>query len=223
MPGAPWSKLPGTPPVNIVRSAVDPTINLYYAGADNGSLLAGPAGGNWATVFTHPSHVGITDIEIDLDDPATIYVTFNGTGAGRVYRLKRASPAPAAMAAEDITSNLPAELAVRTVAVDRMVPLTIYVGTNRGVYRGASSDGGATRTWTPYTNGLPLADVVDLDVHAITGVMRAGTFGRGVYEVNTDFPIGSLLPAEGRVTFLRGHDVGTGWGPPTDSSMWKRS
>jgi hypothetical protein len=118
--------------------------------------------------------------------------------------------------AEDITANLPAGLAARTVAVDRMALLTIYVGTNRGAYCGHSADGGTTWSWTPYNNGLPLANVIDLEVHPITGVMRAGTYGRGGYEVNTDFPIGSLLSAEGRVTFLRGHDVGTGWGPPTD-------
>jgi photosystem II stability/assembly factor-like uncharacterized protein len=222
MPGTPWSSIlsvavpPGTPPINIVHSAVDPTINLYYAGTDNGWLIAGRVSENWPTVFTHPSRLGITDIEIDLDDPATIYLTFNGTGAGRVYRLRRAPPAPTTMTALDITSNLPTGLSVQTVAVDRMAPLTIYVGTNRGVYRGISSNGGATWSWTSYTNGLPLADVRDLEVHPITGVMRAGTFGRGVYEVNTDFPIGSLLSSEGRVTFLRTHDVGTGWGPPTD-------
>ncbi|MGH8594417.1 MAG: hypothetical protein ACREV3_11325 [Gammaproteobacteria bacterium] len=44
-----------------------------------------------------------------------------------------------------------------------------------------------------------------------------GTQGRGVWRINTDSPpIGSLLGAEGKVTLLRVHDVGTGFGPPTD-------
>jgi hypothetical protein len=190
-PGASWSTIlsiavpPSMPWVNIVRSAVDPTVNLYYAGTDQGSLFAGPAGANWQSVFTHPSNVGITDIEIDFDDPMTIYVAFGGTDTDRVYRLRRTSPTPTTMIALDITSNLPRGLLVRTVAVDRMAPRTIYAGTNRGVYRGHLTDGATTWSWTPYNNGLPLADVVDLEVHPVTGIMRAATFGRGVFEVNT--------------------------------------
>ena len=92
----------------------------------------------------------------------------------------------------------------------------MFVGTNQGVYRGRSLDGGVTWFWTPYNNGLPRPDVRDLEVHPTTGVLRAATFGRGVYEVNTDFPLGSLLAIEGVPIFLRAHDVGTGFGPPGD-------
>jgi hypothetical protein len=58
--------------------------------------------------------------------------------------------------------------------------------------------------------------VTNLEVHQRTGVLRAATFGRSVFEVNTDDPIGSVLGAGGRVTLLRVHDVGTGYGPPFD-------
>jgi hypothetical protein len=71
--------------------------------------------------------------------------------------------------------------------------------------------------WVPYVNGMPPADVRDLDVHPGTGVMRAATFGRSAYEVNTDHPIGSILAVHGNITFFRVHDVGTGFGPPMDS------
>jgi hypothetical protein len=85
------------------------------------------------------------------------------------------------------------------------------------VYRGRSIDGGKTWFWVAYANGLPPADVRDLEVHPGTGVMRAATYGRSAYEVHTDAPIGSLLAAQGKLTFLRVHDVGTGFGPPIDS------
>jgi len=221
-PGAPWSTFlsivapPGTPPVNIVRSAVDPTVNLYYAGTDQGDLYAGPTGANWQRVFTHPANMGVTDIEIDRDNPETVYASFGGTGSGRLYRLRRSSPTPSTMTALDITSNLPTGLSVRTVAIDRMTPLTVYVGTNRGVYRGVSMNEGATWSWTDYNDGLPLANVSDVEVHPTTGVMRAATYGRSAYEVHTDWPIGTLTSATGVITLLRVHDVETGWGPPND-------
>ena len=44
--------------------------------------------------------------------------------------------------------------------------------------------------------------------------MRAATFGRSAYQVLTDAPVGSLLNTSGRITFLRAHDVGTGFGRP---------
>ncbi len=220
-----WSALFTPPTGSIVRSAVDPSINLYYAGSNDGRVYAGPGGANWQMVFTHPNGNDVTDIEVDSEDPSTVYVAFSGSGAGRVYRLRRSSPSPTSMTATDITSDLPPGLTIGLVqgspgggalAVDRLLPLTIYVGTSHGVYCGRTGDGGNTWWWSPYENGMPAADVADLEVHPKTGVMRAATFGRSVYEVNTDDPIGSLLGAEGKVTLLRVHDVGTGYGPPTD-------
>jgi len=122
------------------------------------------------------------------------------------------------MSGADITSNLPSGASVQTLAVDRMAAFTLYAGTPLGVYRGRSTDSGATWSWTAYNNGLPATvDVQDLDVHPVTGVMRAATFGRSAYEVNTSDPIGSLVTAEGLLTMLRVHDVGTGYGSSTDS------
>jgi photosystem II stability/assembly factor-like uncharacterized protein len=215
-PDGTWSVIFTPDSGGIVRSAVDPSVNLYYAGSNIGRLYAGPGGASWQQVFVHPSSAGISDIRVDPDNFAIVYVTFGGSGAGRVYRLTRSSAAPRSMAANDITSNLPVELAVQTIAVDRMMPYTVFVGTPRGVYRGHSSDDGTTWSWSPYTNGMPAADVRDLEVHPTTGTLRAGTSGRSVYEVNTDWPIGTLTAADGKLVFLRVHDVGTGWGPPSD-------
>jgi len=65
-------------------------------------------------------------------------------------------------------------------------------------------------------NGMPEADVSDLEVHPTTGVMRAATYGRSIFEVNTDFPIGTLAAVEGKITMLRVHDVGTAYGRAND-------
>lgn len=218
--GMPWTPIFTRPPGNsAIRLAVDKTIDLYYVGTRRGDLYAGPAGAGWQRVFYDPISVRrITDIEINLDDPRVVYLSFGGTKPKRIYRLRRLSSTPAAMVATNITSNFPTWLEVRALAVDRMAFHTIYAATaNGGVYRGRSLDDGATWSWSPYNNGLPSAvTVTDLEVHPTTGAMRAGTFGRSAYEVNTDFPIGSIIAVEGKVTLLRVHDVGTGYGPSTD-------
>jgi photosystem II stability/assembly factor-like uncharacterized protein len=185
-PPGDWQPIFTPPSGSIVRSAVDATVDLYYAGTNQGGLFAGPAGANWQRVFGHPSNAGMTDIEVDPPDPATVYTSFGGTGTGRVYRLTRSSPTPTTMTAVDITADLPSGLRVSAVAVDRVAPLTIYAGTNQGVYRGHSTDSGVTWSWTPYNNGLPGgANITELEFHPLTDVMRAATLGRSAFEVNT--------------------------------------
>jgi hypothetical protein len=121
------------------------------------------------------------------------------------------------MSNEDITTDLPTGIRVSALAVDRMNLGTIYVGTwNRAVYRGRLSAGSGAWRWDRYSDGLPFATaVVDLLAHPTTGVLRAGTCGRGAFEVNTDYPLGSVLAIEGIPIFLRVHDAG-GFGPPSD-------
>ena len=217
-PGSPWSVIFSLSSGRVTRSAVDGSVNLYYAGTSNGRLFAGPNGANWQEVFVSPAGAAaVVDIDVDLNDPQRIFLALSRTGNGRIFLLRRASAQPTSMTALDITSDLPTSLRVNSLAVDRMQTFVIFAGTDKGVYRGRSSDNGATWHWTPYTNGMPaVTDIRDLEVHPTTGVLRAATHGRGVYEVNTDDPIGSLLAAEGKLTFLRVHDVGTAYGPPSD-------
>jgi photosystem II stability/assembly factor-like uncharacterized protein len=226
-----WASILTLDSGSVDRSAVDASIDLYYAGSDSGEVLAGPSGRRWQTIFSHDDGWPVTDIEVDVDDPKTVYVTFADGCADtdlscprRVYRLHRHDMVPTedTTDAHDITFDLPwrteigIKLRINTLAVDRMHPLTIYVGTSRSVFRGRSDDEGTTWSWTPYDSGLPMATVRDLDVHRRTGVMRAATFGRGAFEVDTDVPVGSVLSASGRIESLRVNDVGTGYGPPVD-------
>lgn len=216
-PPGDWQQILAQPaPGSIVRSAVDLSIDLYYAGTTDGRIMAGPGGANWQTIFVHPTGAGVTDIDVDAVDPRVVFVSFKAAGVDRLYRLTRSSAAPATVAAQAIGTGLPAGLTVQTLAVDLSLNFTVYAGTTRGVYRGRASSPTGGWLWAPYTMGMPLADVRDLEVHPKTGVLRAVTFGRSAFEVNTVDPLGSVLGAEGRITLLRAHDVGTGYGPPSD-------
>jgi photosystem II stability/assembly factor-like uncharacterized protein len=221
-PPGDWQPLP-VPLVageSIIVAAIDAGADLYYAGTNRGTIYAAVNGNNWSLVFAHPTATAVTDIEIDPDDPQTVYISFRGSTVRRIYRLRRPASVPAgtwSLAGASITSNLVQNETVQTIGVDRNDPLTILVGTNKSVHRGRSFDGGATWTWKPYRYGLSSAlDVRDFEVHPTTGVIRAGTVGRGAFEVNTGPPIGSVLVAEGIVSSIRVHEVGSGFGPPGD-------
>jgi photosystem II stability/assembly factor-like uncharacterized protein len=216
-PGAPWTELftpPDSPNDNVLRAAVDPSTDIYYAATARGRLYAAVGGADWQLAFSHPSGAGFSDLIIDPDDTTLIYAAFNMFGDGRVYRLRRVAPPPQPLQATDISAGLPFVNSVRTIAVDAMAPFTIYAGTTLGVYRARSQTAYDQPVWDSYSNGMPAADVRALRVHPTTGVMRAATFGRSAYEVDTGYPIGSLIETVGCITFLRAHEVGSGYGRP---------
>lgn len=215
-PTGTWESIFTPPNDNVVRAAVGPSVDLYYAGTDTGKLYAGRSGSSWRQVFVHPGGAGFSDLRVDPDDPTVVFATFEGSGSARVYRLKRSSPVPSSMDAVDITTNLLVGLSINTIAIDRMAPSTVYVGTDRGVYRGTSTDNNSNWNWRSYNNNLPSLKVNSLHVHPQSGLMRATTLGRSAYEVYTDWPIGTVAAAVGRIKFLRVNNVGTGWGPSTD-------
>ena len=129
------------------RSSVD----LYWAGASDGTVYAGPSGSGFRAVFANPAGASVTDLDVDPGTPGVVYAAFSGSGARRVYRLWRGDPEAIVLLARNITSDLPTGLAVKTLAVDRMQPDTVFVGTNAGVYRGRSLDGGVTGSGRPTT------------------------------------------------------------------------
>ena len=65
------------------------------------------------------------------------------------------------------------------LAVDPTAPNNVYVGADIGVWH--SADAGLT--WEPLENGLPDAPVFDLQIHPSRRLLRAATYGRGVYEL----------------------------------------
>ena len=216
-PPGDWQQILAQPATGtIVRAAVDRSSDLYYAGTSDGKILAGPGGGSWRQVFAHPTAAGVTDIDVDPANPRRLFVSFAASGSERIYMLTRASSAPTSMAAQAIGNGLPSGLTVQSLAVDPSLNFTAYAATNKGVYRGRAASATGTWFWSLFSNGMPLADARDLEVHPTTGVLHLATYGRSAYEMNTAPPFGSVLNAQGRITMLRAHDVGSGYGPPND-------
>jgi Sortilin, neurotensin receptor 3, len=192
----------------VVRSAVDGISDLYYVGTRAGHVfvVAGPSDGTeWSEILSHPDAQNVSDIEVDPAHPEIIYVSFappyqvdrpcaDTTGQSRIYQLNRLSAVPnLTFSTADVTGNLrSAELCVNALAVDPHIPRTLYAGTNHGVYRGRSNAAGGPWVWEPYNNGMPLADVRDLEVHPTTGNIDAATYGRSAFELvpETILPVG---------------------------------
>jgi len=122
----------------------------------------------------------ITDVAVDWADvtSASIYLCFGGMGdRRRVWHFdgtrweSRSGPA----GGDDLL-----DVEHNALVVDPIAAANVYVGADIGVWH--SADSGAT--WTPLENGLPDAPVFDLQLHPTQRLLRAATYGRGVYEIS---------------------------------------
>jgi hypothetical protein len=132
----------------------------------------------------------IDKIVVDNLNSGTAYVVEDGfagdgsatTTGGHIFETNNAGASW-----NDISGNLPNSpfhtLAVLPTGQNGFYH-TLYAGGDGGVY--VSYDDGYV--WQTLGAGLPNAIVEDLEVDPATGVLAAGTYGRGIYEISTAFP-----------------------------------
>ncbi|HLZ10199.1 MAG TPA: hypothetical protein VKT80_16530, partial [Chloroflexota bacterium] len=122
----------------------------------------------------------VSDIAVDWSDHhgRSIYITLGGMGHYRhVWHFNgqrnrwtpRSGPKNGASLL-DVEHN--------AIIVDRKNPNDVYVAADIGVWR--SCDRGST--WHPFSDGLPEVAVFDLQIHPEQPLLRAATYGRGLYE-----------------------------------------
>jgi len=95
----------------------------------------------------------------------------------------------------DVTGDLPPQ-PVNAIAVDPLKDVGAayhdwYIGTDTGVW--LSTDGGAS--WLPADTSLPNARVADLEIAVHQRKLVAGTYGRGMWEMDLPAPTGVGEPA----------------------------
>jgi len=106
---------------------------------------------------------------------------------------------------QDLHDDAGKLVGVRAVEIDPEHPDTVYAGTDIGVFR--STDGGTH--WAPFNEGLPNARVSDLAYDRSGRLLRAGMWGRGVYErhVGTE-------PVKDVRLYVRSTTMDDGWAQP---------
>ncbi|MBK8231062.1 MAG: T9SS type A sorting domain-containing protein [Candidatus Eisenbacteria bacterium] len=130
-------------------------------------------GTSWTNVTAGLPNLFCTDISFHPSDSRNVWITFSGYGNPHVFRSTDAG-----LTWIGATGNLP-DHPVQAVALDPDLEGWAYAGTDLGVFR--TTDNGAT--WAVFTAGMPQAMVTDLQINPGTRLMRAATFGNGVYSV----------------------------------------
>jgi hypothetical protein len=142
----------------------------------------------------NPGLFDISSVTVDAHDAtgATVYATVMGFGGNGISEphVYRSTDGGGHWA--NISSNLP-DAPANSVVVDPGNANTVYVALDTGVYSTTAVSTCATPTvncWSVFGSGLPNAPVTQLAAATgtaaggvVTGVLRAGTYGRGIWQV----------------------------------------
>lgn len=133
---------------------------------------------SWTSITPSTAQNGypvLTDMAVKTTNPAVLWVTAGGYTAGKkVFRS-----ADWGDTWQNVTYSLP-NVPVNCIAYASNAASSlngVYIGTDIGVFYVDDN----LDDWVPFSNGLPVIEITDLEVNAQFGLIRAGTYGRGIW------------------------------------------
>jgi len=148
--------------------------NVVYAAAVAQLWRSLDGGATWQSILRAPlPNRYITDIDVEPSNFNHVWISVSGTGSPHAFY------SPDGGGTWNARSTGIPDTPASSILIDPVTPQRLWIGTDQGVYR--TTDGGLN--WSRYSNGLPRVVVTDLKLHRNTGLLRAGTYGRGVWEI----------------------------------------
>ena len=177
--GALWGSIFTAPTLSTLGpTAIAPSNSNNLIAAIGGSVFVTTNALAVTPVFTNITRnlpgANITRLAFDPNDANTIYVVLSGFGTGHVFTTTITGSTWTDISPPNL--NVPFDALVLDGASS---PSTIYAGCDLGVLR--SVDGGATWTTLDAVH-FPNVIVSDLQLNPTAHVLRASTYGRGVFE-----------------------------------------
>lgn len=172
--------------ITCISAGVENSNRVIYVGTDDAKLSVTTNGGvNWTDRTGILPNRYMTDVICDPRNPAEAYVTLSGFNIDerntRIYRTTNYG-----VSWTNISGNL-LNVPANSIIVDHMRSGVLFVGTDAGVYYTTNTG----TSWSILGTGLPNAPVFDINYHAPTQILVAGTHGRSLYEISlADIPIG---------------------------------
>lgn len=157
---------------------------VIYTGTGNTLYRSSDGGAEWTDISSGlpTSQASMTYAAVADDDADKVWVSFSGFADGqKIYATQDGG-----YSWSNISGTLP-NLPVQCIVYQKNYHDALYIGTDLGVYYKDST----LADWQPYMNGLPNVIVKELEIHYDSGMLRAATYGRGVWQT----PLKSLVSA----------------------------
>ncbi|PKL80311.1 MAG: hypothetical protein CVV25_04730 [Ignavibacteriae bacterium HGW-Ignavibacteriae-4] len=173
--GTSWTKISnfGLPAyITITEIALAPSNSNYiYVAVSNQVFRSTNGGQAWTSVFTSINQVPVRNMTVNPTKPDEIYVVVGGYQSGnKVFKVVGTS-------STNITGDLP-NFPVNCITYQKGSNDRVYIGTDIGVF---SKD--AATPWKYMEEGMPQVIVSELKIHYPSGMLRAATYGRGMWEI----------------------------------------
>lgn len=180
---------------NITTIAVHPAdSNIVYVGTSQGKVYrVQRTGADWTLpnvtttdITGPPMPAGLYISCVAVDTVGTVWVSFSAvlrtedTGEftnDHVYRRPAGS-----LTWENRSTGLAQANPINTIAIDPANNNVVFCGGDLGVFRWSA----AASAWQLWDHGLPNSAVFHLAIHNATRLLRAATYGRGVWERDID-------------------------------------
>ena len=163
--------------------------NYIYAG-NGGQLMFTTDGGlSWTDITAGlplSQNVIITSIAMCDHDPMKAWVTLSGYSAGNKV-FKTVNGGATWTNFSGTLPNIPADALV----LQKNTNDILYIGTDFGVYY----RNGTMNDWVAFNTGLPNVIVDELEINYNAGIIRAATYGRGLWQAPLLNPVSVQEPA----------------------------
>jgi hypothetical protein len=125
------------------------------------------------------TQASMTSLAVDYENSHKLWVTFSGyVATAKVYVTTNAGASWTNIS--DGLPNVPVNCVVHQAGCEEEG--AIYVGTDIGVFYTNDSLQATATKWISYNNNLPNVVVSELEIHYGAQVVRAATYGRGIWE-----------------------------------------
>jgi hypothetical protein len=233
-----WGKT-GNTVTMAFKSRVLEEAPVYYLGTSTGQVWRGSPEVGWSKLCECGNGVAINSIGPDLRRNERIFIAIDrNSGPGRIKQLTRLANGTWNVTNIDDTFTPPLAIGkVFSIVVDPAIPEThgtaVYVGTDQGVYLGFLGKpvvkpfatvilppiGIENWIWRR-SPGVPNVVVTEIMVHQnfqahdSSGVIRASTYGRGLYELNRALKVTPGNPSPNTIV-VEAMQLGEDGAPPS--------
>lgn len=161
-----------TPYSSISVSKSNPMV-VYAVQGGQAITVTTDGGTNWSSITGPDAGIAkITRIQTSLSDHTKVYITYGNYIDGKKVYMSSNSGGTWINISTGIPNWPVYDIAEQTSTGD------LFIGTHMGVYHKTA----AGTSWTAFNTNLPPVRVNDLDVYQADNVLRAATFGRGIWK-----------------------------------------